>query len=90
MPRNKLMNPDKPDPLRCTGRTTGLIMAALSTAILNPGAAVCVVDHHGGMTGKYLASAVEHLVKKYGLKHISVYQNPRTPVLVKFELWEVD
>lgn len=73
MPRNKLLQPL--DQLRCTGRTTSLALAAISSAMLVPGKVVYATDHHKPGTrqaGATMYDAINKAIAQLGLEYYSV------------------
>lgn len=59
------------DPLRGTGRTTGLMMQAIGKALLNPCTWIEFVDHYP-KNSFYWPKMLEDLIRSSGLQHMKV------------------
>jgi hypothetical protein len=88
--RNRLLPLN--DALRCTGRTTGIALEALSKAILAQGVPITVRDHYPGPprnAAEVMYGALRRCEKALELKHIEVTINTRDGTCtVTSHIWE--
>lgn len=66
------------DPMRGTGRTTGLMLKVIGEALLAPGKWIEFKDHHDDCReNRFHASAIEDLAAGIGLQYFHVRIKPK-------------
>jgi hypothetical protein len=84
----RVMSNDPDIDSRCTGRSLGIALKIIGTALCSPGESFYINDHHGSHNAdKSLAWMIQGIIEKLDLKYLKITQSDKL-FKIKYTLFE--